>query len=88
MTDSLLPNFEVVDGVLPQVIADYINQRHPVAIVLIGFRLGPTGNPSDPFQMDVLLSQSLRLDGLARELRNLADMYEAEWLRTVPAKEV
>lgn len=30
---------------------------------------------------------SLRLDGPARELRKLADMYEAEWLRAVPAKE-
>lgn len=84
---NLLPDFKMIEATLPQAIAEYISEKRPIAMMLIGFRLAPASNPSESVQMDVILSQSLALDALAKNLRKLADMYEAEWLRTVPAKE-
>ena len=85
--EDTLPDFKTIEATLPQAIAEYISENHPVAMVLIGFRPLLSNDFNGPVQMDVILSQSLAFDALAKNLRKLADMYEAEWLRTVPAKE-
>jgi len=83
-----LPNAEEVGGDLNRIVADFLEQKKPQGVVLISFKVPERAVDLKPQTIvDVLVSRNLDLNAVARQLRIVADMYETEWLRTVPARE-
>ncbi len=83
-----LPGATQVDGDLNKIVADFLRDKRPQGVVLISFKVAEQAvDLKAQTVIDVLISRNLDLNGVARQLRIVADMYETEWLRTVPAKE-
>ena len=77
----VLPNEEIIEGNIAAGIAEYIENRKPVAVFFMGIT---QDGDSIGKNVDIIVSENIRFDWLATQLDKLAEMYREESKRKLP----